>query len=162
VTPDRGPFFPKFLTPGPDPGPKEKRRIQPESTQVSSEISDFIPCMHAQSNTMYACTKCLLQLFPCYSLLWVPDIYPKCFNLHITHQKSNFQTLFLYFEKQNNWKTLTGQKFRLTLLPDPVPPLECSGFCKKKSVAALVIVWLASWRWTDYNAVICDIWRPMQ
>ena len=30
VTPD--PVFPKFLSPGPDPGPKEKRRILPEST----------------------------------------------------------------------------------------------------------------------------------
>jgi len=30
VTPDPGPFFHKFLTPGPDP--KEKRRISPEST----------------------------------------------------------------------------------------------------------------------------------
>jgi len=27
------------------------------------------------------------QLFPSYSLLWVPDIKPKCFNLHNTHQK---------------------------------------------------------------------------
>jgi len=34
VTPDPGPVFPKFLTPGPDPGPKEKRRILPESTPV--------------------------------------------------------------------------------------------------------------------------------
>ena len=34
------------------------------------------------------------------------------FNLHNTHQKSNCQTLFLRSEKQNNWKTTTGQKFR--------------------------------------------------
>jgi len=26
----------------------------------------------------------------------------------------NYQTLFLYSEKQNNCKTTTGQKFRLT------------------------------------------------
>jgi len=32
VTPDPGPVFAKFLTTGPDPGPKEKRRILPEST----------------------------------------------------------------------------------------------------------------------------------
>ena len=32
VTP--GPVFHKFLTPSPDPGPKEKRRILPESTPV--------------------------------------------------------------------------------------------------------------------------------
>ena len=37
MTPDLGPIFPKFLT----PGPKEKRRIPPESTPVSSEISDL-------------------------------------------------------------------------------------------------------------------------
>jgi len=30
------------------------------------------------------------------------DILPKSFNFHITHQKSNRQTLFLYSEKQNN------------------------------------------------------------
>jgi len=53
-----------------------------------------------------------LKLFRCYSLLWVPDIKPKCFNLHNTHQKSNCQTLFFYSEKRNNWKTITGQKFR--------------------------------------------------
>jgi len=52
------------------------------------------------------------KLFPCYSLLWVPDIQPKCFNLHNTHQKSNCQTLFLHSEKKNNWKTRSGQKFR--------------------------------------------------
>ena len=34
VTPIPGPVFPKFLTPVPDPGPKEKRRIRPESTPV--------------------------------------------------------------------------------------------------------------------------------
>jgi len=28
------PVFPKLLTPGPDPGPNEKRRILPESTPV--------------------------------------------------------------------------------------------------------------------------------
>jgi len=27
------------------------------------------------------------KLFPCYSLLWVPDIYPKCFNLNNTIRK---------------------------------------------------------------------------
>jgi len=32
VTPVRGLVFPKFLTPGPDPGPKEKRTIVPQST----------------------------------------------------------------------------------------------------------------------------------
>ena len=32
VTPDSGPVFPKYLTPGPDPSPKEKRRILLEST----------------------------------------------------------------------------------------------------------------------------------
>jgi len=31
ATPDPGPVFHKFLTPGLDPGPKEKRRILPES-----------------------------------------------------------------------------------------------------------------------------------
>jgi len=56
----------------------------------------------------------MVKLFPCYRLLWVPDICPKCFNLHSTHHKSNCQTLFLCFQKQNNWKTMTGQKFRLT------------------------------------------------
>ena len=34
VNPDPGPVFRKFLTPGRDPGPKEKRRILPESTPV--------------------------------------------------------------------------------------------------------------------------------
>jgi len=34
VTPDPDPVFPKFLTPGPDLGLKEKRRILPESTPV--------------------------------------------------------------------------------------------------------------------------------
>ena len=34
VTPDPGPVFHKFSTLGPDPGPKEKRRILPESTPV--------------------------------------------------------------------------------------------------------------------------------
>jgi len=46
------------------------------------------------------------------------DILPKSFNFHITHQKSNRQTLFLYSEKQNNLqksqKIRRGQKFRLT------------------------------------------------
>jgi len=36
------PVFPKFLTPGPHPCPKEKRRTLPESTPVSSEISDLL------------------------------------------------------------------------------------------------------------------------
>jgi len=64
-----------------------------------------------------------LKLFPRYSLLWVPDIYPNCFNLHNTHQKSNCQILFVYFENENNCKTITGQifrrgqKFRLTSGP---------------------------------------------
>jgi len=35
------PLFPKFFTPGPDPGPKEKRRTLPDSTPVSSKISDL-------------------------------------------------------------------------------------------------------------------------
>ena len=39
------------------------------------------------------------------------------FNLDNTHQKSNFQTLFSYSEKQNNWQTLAGQKIRLTQDP---------------------------------------------
>jgi len=34
VTPGPGPIFHKFFTPGPDPGPKEKRKILPESTPV--------------------------------------------------------------------------------------------------------------------------------
>jgi len=34
VTPDPGPVFPKLLTPGPIPGPNEKRRIRPESISV--------------------------------------------------------------------------------------------------------------------------------
>jgi len=34
--------------------------------------------------------------------------------LHNTHQKINYQTLFLYSEKQNSCKTTTGQKFGLT------------------------------------------------
>ena len=34
VTPDPGPVFHKFLTLGPDPYPKEKRRLLPESTPV--------------------------------------------------------------------------------------------------------------------------------
>jgi len=38
----------------------------------------------------------------------------KNFNLHNTYQKSNHQTLFLHSEKQNNWQTITCQKFRLT------------------------------------------------
>jgi len=46
------------------------------------------------------------------SLLWLPDIQPKCFNLHNTHQKSNCQTLFLYSEKQHNKQIITDQKFR--------------------------------------------------
>jgi len=53
-----------------------------------------------------------LKLFPYYSLLWIPDIQPKGFNLHNKHQKSNYQTLFLYSEKHNNWQKITGQKFR--------------------------------------------------
>jgi len=32
MTPDVGPVCHKFLTPGPDLGPKEKRKILPEST----------------------------------------------------------------------------------------------------------------------------------
>ena len=51
-------------------------------------------------------------------MLWVSDIKPKCFNLHNTHQKSNFQNLFHYSEKQNNWKTIPGQKFHLTPGPE--------------------------------------------
>ena len=35
----------------------------------------------------------------------------KSFNLHHTHEKSNRQTLVPYFEKQNNWQTIIGQKF---------------------------------------------------
>jgi len=53
-----------------------------------------------------------LKLFPCYSLLWVPDILLRHFNLHNTHQKSNCQTSFLYSEKENNLKIITRQKFR--------------------------------------------------
>jgi len=34
VNPDPGPVFHKFLTPVPDPGPKEKRTILPELTPV--------------------------------------------------------------------------------------------------------------------------------
>jgi len=64
----------------------------------------------------------MLKLFPSCSLLWVPDIYPKCFTLHGTHHKCNCQTSFLYFQKQNNWKTITGQKFsrgqKFHLTPD--------------------------------------------
>jgi len=45
-------------------------------------------------------------------MLWVSDTLPKSFNLHNTHQESNRQTLFLYSEKQNNWQTILGQKFR--------------------------------------------------
>jgi len=55
----------------------------------------------------------LLKLFPCYSLLWVPDISPKTFNLHNTHQKSDCQTLFFILSTMTD--TTTGQKFRLTL-----------------------------------------------
>jgi len=65
----------------------------------------------------------MLKFFPCYSLLWVPDIQPNCFNLHNTHQKCNYQTLFLYSEKKNNSKTTTGQKFcrgqKIRLTPEP-------------------------------------------
>jgi len=43
VTP--GPVFHKFLTPGPDPGPKDKRRILPESTPVIRILS-------------HLCTRC--------------------------------------------------------------------------------------------------------
>jgi len=32
-------------------------------------------------------------------------------HLHNTHQKTNWQTSFLYSEKQNYWKTTTSQKF---------------------------------------------------
>jgi len=46
----------------------------------------------------------------------VSDILPKSFNLHNTHQKSKRQFFFLLFEKQNNWQTVIGQKFRLTVL----------------------------------------------
>jgi len=55
-----------------------------------------------------------LYLFPYCSFLCVSDIWPKSFNLHNTHPKSNHQTLFLYSEKQNHWQTIIGQKFRLT------------------------------------------------
>ena len=52
-----GPVFHKFLT----PCPKEKRRILPESTPalrcqakfLTCEISDFMPCAHAQSNIVH-------------------------------------------------------------------------------------------------------------
>jgi len=63
-------------------------------------------------------------------LSWPADILPKSFNLHITHQKSSRQTLFLYSEKHNNLQKLIGQKlrrgqkFRLTPEPEicvPVP-----------------------------------------
>jgi len=42
VTPN--PFFHKFLTPGPDPSPKEKRRILPESTPVI-QIRSHLCCL---------------------------------------------------------------------------------------------------------------------
>jgi len=44
-------------------------------------------------------------------MLLVSVILAESFNLHNMHQKSNRQTLFL-FSKKNNWKHITGQKFR--------------------------------------------------
>ena len=49
----------------------------------------------------------MVKVFP---VLWL-DV-GTWFNLHNTHQKSNCQTLFLYSEKQNNRKTITGPIFR--------------------------------------------------
>jgi len=43
VAPDPGPVFHKFLTSGPDPDPKEKRRILPESTPAL-RIHDHLCC----------------------------------------------------------------------------------------------------------------------
>jgi len=40
--------------------------------------------------------------------------------LIISIKKSNHQTLFRYSEKQNNWQTIIGQKFRLTPATFPV------------------------------------------
>jgi len=39
VTPDPGPVFHKFSTPGLDPGPKDKRRILLESTHIKKVIA---------------------------------------------------------------------------------------------------------------------------
>jgi len=54
----------------------------------------------------------VVEVIPVLSLLWVPDILPKCFSEQNTHQESNCQTIFLYSEEQNNWQTITSQKFR--------------------------------------------------
>jgi len=50
VTLDPGPFFPKFFTPVPDPGPKETRRILPESTPALQILSHLFVIV-AQSRT---------------------------------------------------------------------------------------------------------------
>ena len=50
--------FPKFLTPGPDQGPKEKRRILPESTQVIRIRSHLSPKSVARNFGRYGiCMK---------------------------------------------------------------------------------------------------------
>ena len=63
MTPDRGPVIHNFLTPDPDPGPKQKHRILPDSTSalrircqakfLTCEISDFTSCTYAQSNVLH-------------------------------------------------------------------------------------------------------------
>ena len=50
VTPDLGPVFRKFFTPGPVPGRKEKRRILPESTSVIRIRSHL--CLFSVDNWM--------------------------------------------------------------------------------------------------------------
>jgi len=65
VTPVPGPVFQKFLTPGPDPRPKEKRRILPESTPVNRIRSHlwFVPevCMDWILDFLEPDSGCLRQ-----------------------------------------------------------------------------------------------------
>jgi len=67
VTPDPGPFFPKFLTTGPDPGPKEKRRILPESTPDGPTSSKHIIVMMNDHEIFYLpnllCKCCRPRIF---------------------------------------------------------------------------------------------------
>ena len=55
--PGSGSSFPKFLTPGPDPGPKEKRRFLPESTPVIRIRSHLWYAYHSLGNTALAVIK---------------------------------------------------------------------------------------------------------
>jgi len=99
-----------------------------------------------QSDCIKARNHMLLEVevIPYCNLLWVPDIQSKCFS---------------YSEKQNNWETITGQRFRrgqkfhltpvcrLDIRPDRVEPTARSTFAiqithlTKFTLLLLVRIW---------------------